>query len=905
MKYVIIAAGVVGVCAGIWYIVSSLGSGIDPGAIPGGESQRHIAKEMLGNQAGAAPTVSPRTNTSVPIPVKPHNESPDDKGDVKHATLNWPARPAPSREVSKTALLSPELNLTVPQWAQSVPLADEIDRLFGDWKPKVVTVGRWQNKTGSHASLNAALAEGKGGNLWIRLIGPGPFVLNPVRIKDRNLILSTDDVNVEPVILCQAKSQESAATFLNLDNGSLLLTGLNFVTSAHQFPPENAASLISVNRGDFFVRDVTMTLFGKRNAPTAAVTLKEDPHDESARVLLDRSLIRGAWTAVNTAQNRFSALLTNSLVIANGVPAFAMTGLSSASEAQQPEPDPKSRWARFLQSTVISSGAVLSVDLGKSPSAPSPVTIEAEYSIFAASAANSSAMLALGAWPIDNGHPAQFVWNQNQALMAGWKSLIFSSDLGFEPVSDVQGWNSFWNTHSSALEFRADPLPQLQPLDSQTIDPDQWRWNGNILANSELAGYAAGTIRVPSLDQQTTASALSRLDHFLPASVMSAPAATIELDLDRVNLQQRLSQQDWKSGTRFLLSGTKPNQMLPLVVDGRSLTLEMAAGQSDAFRLEPRGSQSEPMITVRNGSLRLKNIRLEIHNRTRDDVPQWAVSVTNGSLIIEDSLLEGPYIPNKNHHGLVHWSTGSDGRSLPANAPYRHLCGIRSSYLTTFGTTLALEPQQGVVKLRDATMAAEGTAVAMSFASGRNDAMLDFKKSTFTASNSIFSVTGTPNDQPFGPSADCIIQECVFAAPLPGAAKEIQPTLLEASSEWVNRGHLLWWENANAYSTEIACYIRPAEGNSVQKSIDDWATAWGIENVQKPLNAPDGVLLKVEYPVKASIPPELFELDEKSRALSWAPDGSAVGANPADYLFRISKEVEKKEKKPGGSTSAF
>jgi serine/threonine-protein kinase len=906
MKYVIITGVVIGVFIGIWYIVSSLASGLDPGNTPGiGESQRHIARRMMDNQAGPAPTVSARRNPSVPTPVRQRDDDSVNTGKIQQAKLTSPERPTPSQEVSKTSLLNPELDLTVPQWAQSIPMADEVERLFGDWKPKVVTVGRWKNRNGSHSSLNAALAEGKGENLWVRLIGPGPFVLNPIRLEGRNLILSTDVLNVEPIILCVASSQEPPPAFLTIENGSLLLAGINFVTSAHQFPPNSTASLISLTRGNFLARDVTMTLYGKRAAPTTAVTLGGDVDGESARVLLDRSLVRGAWTSVKTTQSRFSMLVTNSLLLAKGVPAIAVAGSPAISDSGQSRPGPKSRWVRLLQSTVVSSEAIISVAPGQSPSAPIPLAIEAEYAILAAAGENPSAMLALGTWPIVDGHADQLVWTQNQALIAGWKSLISSSDAALGPISDVEAWNSFWNRITSLADFRAEPLPLPQSIDSTNFNPELWQWKGNTLPASNLAGAPRGSIRLPNLDQQTTASGLSRFDRSLPASITKSPSETIALDLDRTNLQQRLSRKDWKSGTRFLLSGTKPNRMLPVVVEGRSLILEMAAGQSDSFRLEPRGSQSEPLITVRNGSLRLNNIRLRIPNRTRDSAPQWAVSVTNGSLIIEDSILEGPYIPNKNHVGMVHWSSGSDGRSLRAGSPHRHMCGLRSSYLTTFGTTLSLQPQQGIVKLRDTTLAAEGTAVSMNFESGQGAATLDFRNSTFAASSSIFSVTGSPNTQPPGPSANCIIQECVFAAPLPGAPKQLQPTLLEASSEWADHSHLLWWEKANAYSTEISCFIRSADGSSVQKSLDDWKSIWGIANVQKPLNSPDGVVLKGDYPARASIPPEFFQLDEKSRALSWAPDGSAIGAKPADYVFWITNEGEKKEKKKTGSTSAF
>ena len=902
LKYLVIAGVVIGVFIGIWYIVTSFASGLSPGGIAVGESQRHAAEELLENTAAPTPTVSaPQQRPVNPARTTPEKTNP---AEVRSATLTWPERPAPSAELSKTPLLNPELELTVPQWAQVVPMADEIEKLFADWKPHVVTVGRWQNKIGSHPSLNAAFEASDSGNLWIQLIGPGPFVLNPVQLKDRNLILSSDDTATEPIVVCLSNPENSTDHFLSMNNGSLLLASVNFVSAAHQFAAEKPASLISLTRGDLFVRDVSMTLYGQRSAPTTAVRLRGEPDDESARILIDRTLIRGAWTAFQTQQNRFTALLVNSLLLSDGVPSISLAEQPSASASSEAQLDPKSRWLRILQSTIASSGSIISVRTGDAAAEPTPVTTDVQYSILSAASEAPDAMLSLNGWPLVAGKTVNLHWLQHQSLIAGWKSLISSRDSAFVPVSDLRSWNSFWNTTLSESEFLADRLPVPQPIGSSSVDPEQWRWSENAPSANQLAGCPAGSIRISGREQQTIASALTQLDESRPVTFSQQPVETIELDLDRTNLQQRLNQQDWKSGTRFLLSGTKPNQMLPVVIDGRSLTLEMAPDQPDSFRIEPRGSQSKPLIAVSNGSLRLKNMRLKIPNRTRDPSPIWAVSVANGSLLIEDSLLEGPYLANKNHRGMIHWETGRDGRSLRPGLPYRHLCSLQSSYVTTLGTTVSLQPLQGIVNLRNTTLAAEGSAISLDLTSGRGSATLDFKKSTFTGSEAIVSIAGTPLEQPV-PAANFIIRECVFAAPLPGAPKELQPTLLEASTSWIDRRQLLWWERANAYSRDLTCFLRPADGVSKPSTIDDWKLAWGMENVQKPLNTADGVLLKEDYPVRTSLPPEFFQLDEKSRALSWGADGSPVGATPAGYIFLLAKDNDKSEKKTPRPTSGF
>ncbi|MDG2388865.1 MAG: serine/threonine-protein kinase [Planctomycetaceae bacterium] len=893
LKYLAIAGGFVGVFVGIWYVLSAFASGLDPGGSAAkGESQRQLARDMMDE------------NQSAPIPTAGRRQ-PDEENGPKPTQVTF-SDPGQTSSPQKTAVTSLELIKSpsiykAPDWANRVPVSAEIPNLFADLKLKPRTVGQWGNQLGAFRTISSALEKLPAGPVWLQLLGPGPFSLNPVTIKDRQLVISRASDDYEPSIVCLAGKLKKSNQFLKIEDGSLLLTGVNLSIDAQQFPATGPASLISMTRGNLFLRDVSVSVIGRRESPTHAISYtssKSTP--ESSRILIDRSLIRGHCSSLQLAGNSNSLLVTNSLLLSAESPVFAIDSPDVTSDDNQNSTSS----INVVRSTLATSHSLFVVN-GKGSSMQ--VALE-ETQCFSAGSTDSP-LIDLKQWAVSpTPQPSQssahnFRWTTNASDFRGWKTLLRSGVNAVEPITEIAVWKKFWDDSFNNSDFSTDAWTAPQPIDALSFNDKNWTDNSS-------SGVPTDALSLPSPSIQSTTHEMTGLSEDSPTAFSGPPPATIELNLDKTNLDDELKKTSWKSGTRFLLSGTQTDLLRPIVVEGRSLILEMAPNQPEGFDLQPRKNFSESLLTVQNASLKLINVRMRVPNRSRDsEQPAWLLNVTNGSLSVVNSHLSGPYLENDHYHyrGLIHWETGT-GRSLPESQPRRHLLEISSSVLLTRGVAVSTSPQAGLVRVIDSLIAAQGTAWECQFLPNPESlsALFDFRQSTLGGSESVLSILETPQDQA-GIRVAFLMRDCLSINTNPGEIRRAKTVFLAADSSWLNQQHLIWWGRANGWSTDISCFtIAPNEVGQLQ-TVDDWTALWGAFNVQKPLYNPVGVILAEQETRAKELLPEYFQLDPKSRALKWNLEGDPIGANLDEFLPVKTADGKPAEKQPSKArpTSGF
>jgi serine/threonine-protein kinase len=891
LKYLTIAGGFVGVFVGIWYVLSAFASGLDPGGSTAkGESQRQIARDMIGE------------NQSAPVPTAGRRQPEEENGpSPTQVTFSDPGRSSSPQKaaVSSLELIKAPSIYKAPDWAKQVPVSSEIPKLLADLKLKPRTVGQWGNQLGAFRTISSALEKLPAGPVWLQLLGPGPFSMNPVAIKGRQLIISRASDDYEPSIVCLGRKLKKSNQFLKIEEGSLLLTGVNLVVDVQQFPATGPVSLISMNRGDLFLRDVSISLFGKRESPTHAISYtSSNSTTEKSRILIDRSLIRGHCSSLQLTGNSNSLLVTNSLLLSAESPVFSIDFPDVASaENQKPNNS-----MNVVRSTLATSHSLFVVN-GKGSSMQ--VALEEDQCF--SSGNTDSPLIDLKQWAVSpTPQPSQssaqnFRWTTNASNFRGWKTLLRSGANSVEPIVEIAVWKKFWDDGFNNSEFSSDAWTAPQPIDAHSFNDKNWTDNSS-------SGVPADALSLPSPSIQSTTYAMTGVSEVAPMAFAGQPPATIELNLDKTNLDEELTKTSWKSGTRFLLSGTQTDLLRPIVVDGRSLILEMAPNQPEGFDLQPRKNFSESLLTVQNASLILRNVRMRAPNRSRDnEQPAWLLNVTNGSLSVVDSHLSGPYLENDHYRGLIHWETGN-GRSLPESQPRRHLLEISSSVLLTKGIAVSTSPQAGLVRVNDSLIAAQGTAWECRFLPNPESlsALFDFRQSTLGGSDSVLSIIETPKDEA-GIRCAFLIRDCLAINTNPGDIRRAKTAFLTADPSWLNPQHLIWWGRANGWSTDIPCFTRAPNDAGQLQTVDDWTALWGEFNVQKPLYNPGGVILVEQKTRPKELLPEQFQLDPKSRALKWNLEGDPIGANLDGFLPVQTADGKPAKKQPSKArpTSGF
>jgi len=889
IKFLAVAALFVGGFIGIWYVLSSFASGIDPGGTMGvGESQRQTVRDMVGEDA------------SIPIP-KTGRRTPqgtdNSATEVTYQPVDSESNPKPNSSsgsnVSKQELFDDSHRSKAPLWARQIPVSSEVPGLLSNWKMSRLTVGKWKNQQGAYSTINSALEQGAADNIWVELIGPGPFLLNPVKLAGKHVVISRHSEEFIPSIICSASEQDMPANFFRLQGGTLIITGVNLLIDAQQFPVTGNASLFSIVDGHIHLREVSISLFGNRQSPTQAIKVSSSSESSPvAKTLIDRTLVRGAWSSLATETSGSETVLTQSLLLSGHSPVLNY----EVSHSNQKK-NSHLHSLLVVQSTLISSQSL--IEMAGAENSAFAVTLEESQGI--SPEKSESTMVSIAGLPIQSS-PAtvdsneSFRWSTIASELKGWNLLLSSQTPEEISIETSEEWKSFWNDEFLDSEVMPEPWTAPQPVDVSHFDPSLWD-------DVSSAGFSSSKLKLPSSDAQEATYGIAGSIIGDAVELKQPPVTTVELDLDKTNLDEELKKTTWKSGTRFLLTGTKDEPIPPIVVDGRSFTLEMAADQSENFEIVPRNNRQGSLLSVNNGSLRLKNMRMRIPNRSSSNPqPEWMVNVRGGSLQIEDSYLRGPFLKHDDYRGIVRWESRA-GKSLPNGYSQNHLLSIESSVLLTHGTAVSTSALGGYIRVKNSVLGSLHTAWSFDFLGDnpKQPALVDFQHSTFGAARSLFELSGRP-DNPPRLKARFAVRDCLMVNPVSTSKLKNRTSFFTSEPGWFQENNLLWWGRANVWSTEIECFIREPGSTGATQQLEDWIGMWGGYHVQKPLYSPTGVIFKVKKREPRDLSLEHFQLDPKSRALRWSTTGSHVGADLSHLLSNQQSPNKSESKRPQPSS---
>ncbi len=209
----------------------------------------------------------------------------------------------------------PDERQNFPSWIADLWSPNRVEST-ADAELKTLTVGRVDNDRASFPSLAAAIRELPEQGGVIKLQGPGPFLLPPIKIANRPRVIITgagaksalssespvsaesksgpEDGSSSLIVLVPGSAGNSADSGLVTSETSLTLYGVHLAAFADQFPGDNPLRLVEAQSGDVIVQKCSVTLVGSRSGSTIAFSVSGPNSaagpDRAPRILFDRTL---------------------------------------------------------------------------------------------------------------------------------------------------------------------------------------------------------------------------------------------------------------------------------------------------------------------------------------------------------------------------------------------------------------------------------------------------------------------------------------------------------------------------------------------------------------------------------------------------------------------------------------
>jgi eukaryotic-like serine/threonine-protein kinase len=934
---------VVGACA--WFAISwrnsssngkNLNAANSPFApvsseLPVDKEAEDVAAAKPPDEAGKAGASSKKTVTNPGVPVNFKKVGPDAK--LPDFSL---------------VLGRPEERENFPSWIADLWNPSATATSTGAAELKIMTVGRVDNDRANFPSLAAAIQGLPEQGGVIKLQGPGPFLLPPIKIANRRLVVITgagaksalssttpvaaeskpgpDEGNAPLIVLVPGSAGNSTDGGLGTSGTSLTLYGVHLVAFADQFPGDNPLRLIEAQSGDVIVQKCSVTLVGSRSGPTIGFSVSgpnaDAGPDRSPRILFDRTLVRGkALTPLEADLRSVDLLAINSLFITGKSPVLSLTAGSDRS-APRSTGAGAARTFRIFSCTTCTDDNAVSMRLAKGSSAPA-TRFHIMNSVFGAVfQPQGLAMIALNDWPArpitTTNHVAfeNLTWLTESFVARGWQSLVQSDTNPPLGTRDANGWGAYWGEPRS----RVDDEPGSFTAVSDIAAADPARFRSDVIGSRP---GNAGDSSLPGCDvsllSAAATKAIARADVFAKRPKVPAPMTNMdadkgfvrEIDLDNPNrkefenLARFINHSDWKSGTRFRVRGTNKKICGPIHVTNRSLSIEFVDAPPPQLTFEVTKGDSRELpafMSVAGGTLELINANFRVGS-TAKHLPHWLLEVKNGSFTIRDSSLEGPSFERTGYQGLLHFTSSPATTARPDQPTFG---AIINSFLKTGKTALSGELATRNVFIENSILASGGRLLDLQIPATTGPLpTLDLTGCTLAAGEEYFHLEANSTSQLPGRSTGhvrIIAEDTVFAPPLPSENKSIEkPVFIAGLPPDAIAGAVDWWEYACAYSNLIDMPKSDASRGRQNDPLAGWKHITGPERILRPAAGPNAALLLRDLPPAKDLAAGDFRLKPEAEAATWSDMGKPIGAMLAAHPASAPLSTPAVKAKPTGS----
>mgnify|MGYP001277320786 CR=1 FL=1 len=759
-------------------------------------------------------------------------------------------------------------------------------------------------------SLQAAISAVGPDGAWIRLHGPGPFFLTTPRLENKKRIVISSSSEKRSVVVLEpgATPVDTAwhvtATHLRLDRIDLVLL-------PDGFPGERKLTVIRGHDSDLSLHHCSITQPRHREAGTVAVAAEGRVDKRPARILLHNVLVRGRnTTGVELASDSIDTAIINSLLLTDSASPVAL--LPSSSDGQLPA----QRHLRIVSSTLCSDAPLLNLAPAAQSSTRPTTSIRTINSLLACPSSGDGVLVDLGPWPQEataNGNRFKgLTWETHGSVAFGVREFIRRSPDAGPSISSFSEWESCWKSPGEASMFVAAPWRPLN-ASADRVKPLYFD-TGNFARQLPPAtdGNAPGC-RVRSLGMPAPAILATAPIHVSRprwTRVQETTRPFLRLDLkDHPDLGRFLANHPPPPGAVIEVTGRGRHSTSPIEVRDGGLTLVFQDAAKDTPLVivpnrshpapqdapntpapasdsgndpatPPAVGQSPPpaptgtnaLITVTSGRLEMISARIQWDG---DGHPGWLLKVDGGSFALRRCSLLGPRGTPKREQGVIDWR--SDGDSATGE--------IHSSFIAGSGELVRLGHGNQSLLVSNSVLVSTGDLVRCSPAPPQASVMVDLRHSTLSATRRIIAL-----DSPRGSSTatgmlSLFSHATHFAGPLPVTLKDAsEATLLSCTSQMISNKSVTWSGTHNGFSsrlkhlhTDPTTTTRPDAAGVAERFSELFPGPRRI----RPLHGPAAVPLATLPPEATRIRPMHLRLKSGSRGATWAPGGTAIGANTA------------------------
>jgi len=819
---------------------------------------------------------------------------------------------------------SPELEARTRQ--ESAFLQNWVNPARGTGGLATLIVQQGGSKSGQVATLNQALERVPETGAVIKLAGPGPFPLYPIRIADKTRIViepldGSGSVPL-PIVVLLGPDEGSATSFLEVSNTTLELRRTHVVVDAGGISAGPDDALLSAVSSDLYLVDCSLSVKGTPTTPMTAVKISgkvagrgDSKASGQPRVLFDNTLIRGnnlTSLAINTEY--LDLAIRNSLLWSGRATALRFATIARG--------DSNSGRTLRLASTTISSQRS-AVQFGGDALQPVPTSMELMNSLVAAPAGSSGAVLvAMEGWNQNQQKTALgrfLTWKSIDSLYTGWPTLIQLNPGAVSAATSLAHWQRDWKDKSSAEkdQFQAEPWPARSISDVGTVDFDVLapQTVGKQYVKTDEGGWpGCSTERLAVLNLDSLAAAHSAVARAaIPPGLFGSLANEI-VTIDASNdLGKSLEKMQLRSGMQIVVTGHGLKQSSPIVIENAWIRVQFEQDETAPLVITPRSADSkhDGFITVINGGVEIVGGVFTIPASERATLPKWFIQVVDGDLAMWRCRLHGPLSGGTRNKGLIQWqSKTGKAPSRPFEGTYDGYAVFDSCYLAGSGTLLDADARRRAIIFRNSIAVSRDDLFSLNIDQPGSEigGTIDLGYSTLSALDRFFLVRGGNLGAPAKSPLLMYADRCVFAPPLKSGQQKATPVFLSCTGPVLNQKQVTWWENHCGYAPEITGFLRD-ESDSAATTRQDfeqvWLKRWGADQIAEPLLGANGVVLQKDLPTKAEdrfkLEPTDFHLHPASRAATWdlkRPIGAAVGNMNLPPLRPVAAAADKK--KPAG-----
>jgi serine/threonine-protein kinase len=805
----------------------------------------------------------------------------------------------PNEKLKPKLQISPRITIAresersqIPVWVAECLLPDEAVTPRGNIPMSVVTVGRDADGPSVFNSLGDALQNIARPGRIIHLVGDGPFVLNPVALSGRgHVVLAAAGANL-PVIVLVDNSANSGDTFLSAADMELTLVGVHLAYDARQSSVKEPKTLIASHGGRLVMRRCSVTVLDDGSHQTAAVSLFGP---EPGQALLDRVIVRGnGVTALAIDHHAVDVTAADCLFATGNAPLITIHGDGSGE-----------RDLRFFSCTMISDA--MGIDArpnADSPSPPKTSILTSRCLITTPATGEGTVLLSVAGWPLRKsttstaGTAKGLTWQIDSSLFLGWNELVRMGPAQTEKIQGYASWRRFWKSTVPPTTFQpvAWPSGLSQAVTASTprdIDAIRIPVQPPPSAGSTRLGNLTDALSVPSPSASAWAEMLTGRPR-PPASFLGKPSAQnrLEVNLDDVDLGQLLANGDWPTGTVIVLSGSGRHPTSPIRVVGKSLRIEFHPETAKTLELVSRTIEQtqvnesigafDAFFSVKNGQLQIVNGRFHMPGASVPNAPEWFMHVTDGDFLLQNCEVRGPVSETPlRHKGLIRWTTSRDPiETEKKRGQYEHDGVLRDCFLASSGRVISFDARGNGMSIHNSVLV--GVDKLIEIEGLRSDTAttgaIDISQCTITTSRDLFDLRTTA-------AANVPIQittsNTVFAPPVPIEGRSAaKPILLRYYGSQPADRNLRWWGYGNGYAAEFKHFLSGSQhrADKPQDFKADWASVWGVGQVQRGIAGQNAVVLAKPYSNVATLGRADFLLKPACRAFMWKTDGFSIGA---------------------------